>query len=103
MARASPYLLQGNALIGKEGAALSQATMTTKGQVTVPKAVRDQLDLKAGDRVDFVVNDAGEAVLRRVSCTAAQVQGMLAHRARRPVTVAQMDEAVRRRIRGRRA
>ncbi|MFA6108979.1 MAG: AbrB/MazE/SpoVT family DNA-binding domain-containing protein, partial [Candidatus Latescibacterota bacterium] len=43
---------------------MSQATLTTKGQVTIPKAVRDRLDLKAGDRVDFLVNEAGEAILR---------------------------------------
>lgn len=82
---------------------MSQATLTTKGQVTIPKAVRDQLDLKAGDRVDFIVNDAGEAVIRRVSCSTIEVQGMLAHRAQMPMTVAQMDEAVRRRFRSRKA
>lgn len=80
---------------------MGQATLTTKGQVTIPKAVREQLDLKAGDRIDFIVNDSGEAVIRRVSRTAEEVQGMLAHRARTPVTVEQMDEAVRLRFRTR--
>ncbi len=40
-------------------------TITTKGQVTIPKRVRDALGLKPGDDVDFVVGDSGEAVLRR--------------------------------------
>ncbi|MFH1569599.1 MAG: AbrB/MazE/SpoVT family DNA-binding domain-containing protein [Gemmatimonadota bacterium] len=77
---------------------MSQATLTTKGQVTIPKAVRVRLHLKAGDRLDFIVNDAGEAVIRRVSRTAQDVRGMLAHRARLPLSVEQLDEAVRRRF-----
>ena len=77
---------------------MSQATMTTKGQITIPKVVRDELKLKAGDRVDFVVNAAGEAVIRRVSCCAKEVRGMLAHRAQASLTVEEMDKAVRQRF-----
>jgi len=39
--------------------------LTTKGQVTIPKRVRDALGLKAGDQVDFVLDDRGEVVVRR--------------------------------------
>lgn len=41
------------------------ATLTSKGQVTVPKAVRDALDLKAGDEVLFRVRK-GRAILAKV-------------------------------------
>jgi len=78
---------------------MSQTTLTSKGQVTIPKAVREQLDLKAGDRIDFIVNDAGEAVIRRVSRCTREIRGLLAHRAHSPITVEQMDEAVRQRFR----
>lgn len=77
---------------------MSQATVTTKGQVTIPKAVRDQLELKEGDRIDFIVNDAGEAVIRRVTRSTEEVKGMLAHRAKPALTVGQMDRAVRQRM-----
>jgi antitoxin PrlF len=40
-------------------------TVTVKGQVTIPKKVRDALGLKPGDQVDFVVDDRGEVVVRR--------------------------------------
>lgn len=40
-------------------------TLTVKGQVTIPKRVRDAMGLKPGDEVDFVVDERGETVLRR--------------------------------------
>ena len=40
------------------------ATMTSKGQITVPADVRAQFGLKTGARVDFIVNGAGELVMR---------------------------------------
>lgn len=36
-----------------------EATMTTKGQITVPKAIRDRLRLEPGDKVFFDVRDDG--------------------------------------------
>jgi antitoxin PrlF len=39
-------------------------TVTSKGQVTIPKAVRDQLGLKPGSKVEFTSGSAGEVVLR---------------------------------------
>ncbi|MEO0318919.1 MAG: hypothetical protein RL404_2596, partial [Pseudomonadota bacterium] len=41
------------------------ATLTIKGQVTIPKQIRDALDLTPGCQVDFAVNDAGEVVIHR--------------------------------------
>jgi AbrB family looped-hinge helix DNA binding protein len=40
-------------------------TLTSKGQVTVPKKIRDALHLAPGSAVEFAVNDAGEVVLRK--------------------------------------
>jgi AbrB family looped-hinge helix DNA binding protein len=40
-------------------------TITVKGQVTIPKRVRDSLGLKPGDRVDFVLDERGEVVVKR--------------------------------------
>lgn len=39
--------------------------VTSKGQVTIPKPVRDHLGLESGTRVDFRRNDRGEIVLSR--------------------------------------
>lgn len=40
-------------------------TMTIKGQVTIPKKVREALRLAPGDGVEFAVNADGEVVVRR--------------------------------------
>jgi antitoxin PrlF len=40
-------------------------TLTSKGQVTIPKRIRDELQLLPGALVVFSVNDAGEVVLHR--------------------------------------
>ena len=42
-----------------------QATLSTKGQVTLPKPIRDALDLKEGDRIAFVVVDGSILVQPR--------------------------------------
>lgn len=43
-----------------------QSRLTVKGQVTVPKDIRDSLGLKPGEKVEFTQNAAGETVIRRV-------------------------------------
>jgi AbrB family looped-hinge helix DNA binding protein len=40
-------------------------TLTSKGQVTIPKHIRDSLSLTPGCKLIFDVNDAGELVLRK--------------------------------------
>ena len=41
-------------------------TLTVKGQVTIPKRIRDALSLTSGCSVDFAVNRAGEVVIHNV-------------------------------------
>lgn len=40
-------------------------TLTSKGQVTIPKHIREALDLRPGVVVDFAVNDDGDVVIRK--------------------------------------
>ena len=40
------------------------STVTSKGQITLPKPLRDRLGLQPGAQVDFVLNANGEVVLR---------------------------------------
>ena len=45
-------------------------TMTVKGQVTIPKKVREALQLSPGDSVDFDVNREGEVVVHKAGARA---------------------------------
>jgi AbrB family looped-hinge helix DNA binding protein len=56
---------------------MSLATLTSKGQITIPRAVRDQLHLHAGDKIDFMVIDDGEVLLRPVTREVDEVYGCL--------------------------
>jgi antitoxin PrlF len=40
-------------------------TLTVKGQVTIPKQIRDSLGLKPGAQLDFAVNQDGEVILHK--------------------------------------
>lgn len=76
------------------------STVTQKGQVTIPKGVRDNLHLVTGDRVEFVLNDRGEVVLKPVTRKVAEVAGLLSkYKKARPVTIEEMDQAVAQYIR----
>lgn len=72
-----------------------QATITAKGQVTVPKVIRDKLRLKPGDRVDFLLDASGELRVAPVTASVKQLKGMVP-RPVKPVTLEQMDEAIAR-------
>ncbi|MFM8467532.1 MAG: AbrB/MazE/SpoVT family DNA-binding domain-containing protein [Oxalobacteraceae bacterium] len=41
-------------------------TLTVKGQVTIPKQIRDALKLKPGSQLDFALNEQGQVILRKV-------------------------------------
>jgi AbrB family looped-hinge helix DNA binding protein len=51
-----------------------QTNLTVKGQVTIPKDVRDALGLKPGEPVEFDWNAAGEAVIRKGQGSAGEPQ-----------------------------
>lgn len=44
---------------------LAVSSLTTKFQATIPAEIRARLQLKAGDKIRFVVNDAGEVVVKK--------------------------------------
>jgi AbrB family looped-hinge helix DNA binding protein len=80
---------------------MATTTLTSKGQITLPKAVRERLSLREGDRLRVSVGRGGRMTLERESRPPLEaVCGLLgALAAARPVSVAKMREAVRRRAR----
>ncbi len=69
------------------------ATLTSKGQITLPKAVRDLWGLTPGDRVDFVIDDVGRVELRPLAARAREAFGMLYRADRVGQSVAELDAA----------
>ena len=70
------------------------ATLTSKGQLTLPKAARDALDLKAGQRFEVGVSDAGELILKPQRTDALAVRGILKSPHAKPLTVREMDAGI---------
>lgn len=76
------------------------ATLSSRGQLVIPKSVRDHMRLQAGDRVDFVVQDDGEVVVRPAAADVRDLRGMLRKPGREPVPISEMEAAIRRRASG---
>ncbi|RLE30909.1 MAG: AbrB family transcriptional regulator [Acidobacteria bacterium] len=72
-------------------------TVTSKGQVTVPKAIRERLDINEGDKLEFSIDEEGRIVVRSQR-GGVGVSGILSDFAPdEPVTAEAMNRAVRRR------
>ena len=75
---------------------MATATITSKGQTTIPKDVRDRLHLKAGDRVEFIVQDDATAVMVPTSRGLDDLEGILVA-PKKPVSLEAMKRAIRQR------
>jgi AbrB family looped-hinge helix DNA binding protein len=68
-------------------------TLTSKGQFTLPKALRDKLHLSAGDRIEFVIDEDGSVRLLVKRESIRRLKGMLP-KPRRPVSLEDMERAI---------
>jgi AbrB family looped-hinge helix DNA binding protein len=71
------------------------ATITSKGQITLPKRIRQRLGVKPGDRVSFRERPDGSVVVEADTVDLLSLKGILKPRRQR-LTLKQMDEAVAR-------
>jgi AbrB family looped-hinge helix DNA binding protein len=78
---------------------MALATLTNKGQVTVPKAIRTSLGIHSGDKLEFVITDTGEALLIPVTKRVDEVFGILHKPGRKPVSIEEMDAAIKQKMR----
>jgi AbrB family looped-hinge helix DNA binding protein len=69
----------------------TEATLTSKGQTTIPKTIRDSLGMKAGDRMSFTLMPDGVVVMRVKNKRASDLAGILYKRGRKPVPVEQLS------------
>ncbi len=74
------------------------ATLSAKGQITVPKAVREHLGLREGDRIQFHFDRGGlvHLVAEKAASPLQGIIGLLSHLApAEPVSIEAMNEAIR--------
>ena len=78
---------------------MQQATLTSKGQITIPKFVRDSLALHAGDKIEFIVTQNNEIMLKPVTKKVDEVFGRLFKADRPTVDISEMDALIKQKIR----
>ena len=45
---------------------MSLSTLTSKGQITIPKSLRESTSIDAGDKVEFIINEQNEVVIKPI-------------------------------------
>jgi len=77
---------------------MAVATLTSKGQITIPKEIRNQLMLHSGDQVDFRLTAQGEVVLKPLTRRVDEVFGRLSKLGQKIITPGEMDAAIAKRL-----
>ena len=70
------------------------ATLTSKGQTTIPKQVREHLKLSPGDKLDFVIEAEGRVVIRPAKLDVRALKGLLKRRDGKVLSIEEMNAAV---------
>ncbi len=73
---------------------MSTATVTSKGQITIPVEIRTKLDLQTGDRVDFVIDESGRVSFLPVTKNIVSLKGIIA-KPDKSVSIEDMKATVR--------
>lgn len=68
-------------------------TVTSKGQITIPKEVREKLKLQTGDKLEFLVQGDGTAKVVPVTSSVKELRGMIP-KPKKPVSLEDMDKAI---------
>lgn len=72
---------------------MSTATLTSKGQITIPADVRRVLNVQAGDRVEFVQIEAGRFELIAATRSVRELKGLFG-KAARTVSIEEMNRTI---------
>jgi len=67
------------------------ATLTSKGQTTIPKEIRDSLGMKPGDRMTFTLMPDATVVMRVKTKSVVELAGSLHRKGRKPVALDAMS------------
>ena len=89
----APKLIPYYTGVGKEkGCEMpNDSTLTSKGQTTIPKDIRDRLRIKPGDRMTFTLMPDGTVVMRVKNKRVVELAGTLRRKGRKPVPIEQLS------------
>lgn len=73
---------------------MSTATLTSKGQTTIPKDIRDRLHLKPGDRLEFVLQPDGRVLMIPATVDVRDLKGILP-KPKRKLSLGEIDRVIR--------
>jgi len=79
---------------------MPSSTVTSKGQTTIPKEVRDHLQIQSGDQIDFVIQADGTVIVRPATIHVSRLKGILHRKDMKAVSIDTMNQAVRDRFKG---
>ena len=72
---------------------MATTTLSSKGQITIPKVIRDRHHLSPGDKIEFLEKDQGVVTIWPVTQSVTRLKGMIA-KPGKPVSVEEMNRAV---------
>jgi len=73
---------------------MKSATITTKGQVTIPKEIRDYLKLEVGNKIDFVIDENGTVKIIPLNVPVTALSGILHRPGLAAATIDDMEAAI---------
>ncbi len=68
-------------------------TLTSKGQITLPKNIREKLNLQIGDKLEFLIQDDGTAKMIPLTSSVKQLKGIVA-KPQKAVSLEDMEKAI---------
>lgn len=79
---------------------MATATLTSKGQVTIPRPVRAALGLDSGDRIEFVEVGKGQFAIVAATHSVQELKGLFRGKRSKPVSIEEMNAAIAKRATG---
>ena len=76
---------------------MTESTVTSKGQITIPVQVRTALGIDAGDRVEFVEIETGRFLIAAANSPVRKLKGLI-RKPGKPVSIAEMKSAIARQM-----
>ena len=75
---------------------METGTLSSKGQITIPKKIREYLNIQASEKILFIPIEDGKVLITAEQKSATSIFGILKHRRKkRPASTEQMEDAIR--------